>query len=63
MKNFHRLIEIAIKLDQHIDDNRRFPNPKTIESIRDWQKELKNWIKENYNDPGIDERKLIDRNF
>jgi len=54
--DFHRLIEIAINLDKHLDANRRFPNPKSNDSIKKLQKAMKEWIKKNYNDPGINRR-------
>ena len=63
---FYDLIEIAAKLDKHMDEFKKFQsqrNKANIEKcIEDWHRKLKVWLKENYDDGGVSEtvqRKLF----
>lgn len=50
--DFHRLIEIAVKLNKAFEDEKRLSTIKTRGNVTMWQKRLKEWIEVNYNDNG-----------
>lgn len=58
--NFHYLIEIAIKIDQYLDEYEKLRCIRTKENLQTWHHKLKGWIQENYNDAGIDKKKMED---
>lgn len=51
--DFHYLIEIAVKLNQACEEEKRLSTPKTRGDKNLWQRKLKEWVKVNYEDSGI----------
>lgn len=56
-ENFHYLIEIGLKLEEHMANYEQYPSPNTKKSIYYYRIRLKKWLDENYHDPGINKVK------
>lgn len=53
--DFHRLIEIGLKLNEHIKENQRNPNKNSKHNVYRWNERLEEWLKVNYEKNGIKE--------
>lgn len=53
--DFSSLIEIGLKLNEHIEANQKYPNQNSRKRIYYWNTILKVWLKRNYEKNGIKE--------
>ena len=56
--DFHYLIEIAVNLNKSIEEERRLSTPSGRNKKIFWEKKMKEWLEDNYNDPGIKLKEL-----
>lgn len=52
-KNFHSLVEIAVKLDKYIEKESKIATSDNKKNRKTWHRNLKRWLKENYENNGI----------
>lgn len=53
IKDFHYLIEIAVKLNRALNDCERVPSPSRRKDVSFWKNKLQEWIETNYEYDGV----------